>query len=106
MSDSVTINAIEYIPKTPAPAGTRRVIVADNGFIYGGNVEQAEHMGMAGIIVRDAIGIRKWTTDATWSGVVNGPHPGVTLDRLGVDLFIPAHAVRGLHIVSDDWAAL
>lgn len=87
----------------PEQKTQRRVVVVDGGFVYGGDVVAGELDGKSGVYIYNSIMVRYWSSDATWAGVLNGPHEGVILDRLGTTLFVDNDKVGHQHIVSDNW---
>lgn len=106
MNNEIEINGIKYVRADSAPnprTGDRRLVIASKGFIYAGDVESSERDGEPGLMVYNAVIVRRWTSEATWAGVVNGPHAGVTLDRLSATVFIPRRSVESTVDLSDDW---
>ena len=75
---------------------TIRIVVADRGFVYVGNVSKTE----SGLMITNARNIRKWGTSRGLGQLaVDGPQQGTVLDNVGT-VEIPTHAV--MHIIECD----
>lgn len=41
MNSEIIINGVKYVPESPAPSGKRAVVVVDRGWIFAGDVTEA-----------------------------------------------------------------
>ena len=56
MSNTITINGVEYAPVKPAATGTRAVVVVDRGWIFAGDV----HRENGRIRISRAVHVFRW----------------------------------------------
>ena len=96
MSDTLTVNGIEYIRADTAPAGPptdHRIIVADRGWVFVGPASTDDN---GDIVISPAKCIRYWGTDSAKPGLgylaMNGPTDKTKLDASGT-VRIPANSL-------------
>lgn len=81
--EALTINGVEYIRADsvqPVPMGPVRIVVADKGFVFVGNVE--EH-GDGSVTITNAQNIRRWGTSRGLGELINGPTQSTIADPYG-----------------------
>ena len=79
------------------------IVVADRGWVYIGNVEQAE----TGVSITEAQNVRRWGTTAGLGQLAHcGPQGSTALDAYG-SVFVPSHAVISIIDVTnrEAWTA-
>lgn len=88
--ETISINGIEYVKKgaeTPQVIGSKRIIVADRGWVFVGDCEDHDD---GSVTIRNAQNIRNWGTTRGLGELVNGPIVGKTkADQYGVVRCIP-----------------
>jgi hypothetical protein len=83
--ETLVINGVDYIradsvPAAPVPMGPVRIVVADKGFVFVGNVE--EHPDGT-VTLTNAQNIRRWGTTRGLGELVNGPTKATVSDPYG-----------------------
>ena len=78
-AETVTVNGIEYVKKggeNSAPIGTKRIIVADRGWVFVGDCIDNED---GTITIHNAKNIRSWGTTKGLGQLKTGPVPDKTV---------------------------
>ena len=99
MSNFVTVNGVVYVREdsiTPAPSGSRAVVVVDRGWIFAGNV--ARENGR--IILSRAVWVFKWES-CGFAKVIEDPSKADIRPIANVE--IPEGAEIFSVPVSDEW---
>lgn len=89
----IKIDDVEYVraDATTKCDGNIKIVVADRGFVFVGNLEQTADFA----ILRNAKNIRVWGTTKGLGELVNGPTSSTKLDPVGT-VCIPSRAVIAL----------
>lgn len=98
MTDTVTINGIEYIPSTSKPTGTRAVVVVDRGWIFAGDVTREDGR----IRLSNALHVFRWESIG-FAGMIDDPKKAKADLRKIADVDIPAGAEVFCVPVTDNW---
>ncbi len=101
--DQITINGKTYVPEgsaTPQPIpGKRAVVVVDRGWIFAGDVTEANGR----IKLTRAVWVFRWESIG-FDGVIKNPKSDkVTLKKMDTCVDIPADAEVFRTPVADDW---
>ena len=82
--ETLTINGVDYVRAdavpSPVPLGPVRIVVADKGFVFVGNVE--EHAD-ATVTITNTQNIRRWGTKRGLGELVHGPTAATVADPWG-----------------------
>lgn len=101
MSDTITVNGIEYVPKSEvAPVGPRHVVVADKGFIWVGNAVWDENRTT--LTLTSVKNLRRWKSGGFGGALRDPKASGVELDD-AINMTLRAEAVISMHRVSQEW---
>ena len=96
---NITLNGIEYTHVTPAPTGTRAVVVVDRGWIFAGDVTRENGR----IKLANAVWVFKWES-VGFDGVIADPrNPKVKINPMPNGVDIPTAAEIFCVPVADDW---
>lgn len=96
---NITLNGIEYAPVTPAPTGTRAVIVVDRGWIFAGNITREDGR----IKLTNAVWVFRWES-VGFDGVIADPkNPKVTIKPIQNGVDIPSGSEVFCVPVEDGW---
>jgi uncharacterized protein YunC (DUF1805 family) len=97
--ESIIIDGVEFRPVTAdKPNGKRAVVVVDRGWIFAGDVHEANGR----ILLKRAVHVRGWTSIG-FDGMLEDPKStNVTLKKV-TDVDIPAGSEIYRVPVSDDW---
>ena len=98
MTESITINGVEYVPASSKPTGTRAVVVVDRGWIFAGDVTRDNGR----IRLANALHIFRWE-NVGFAGVIADPKSGNADLRPIADVDIPEAAEVFCVPVSDEW---
>lgn len=98
VTDTVTINGIEYIPATSKPTGTRAVVVVDRGWIFAGDVTREDGR----IRLSNALHVFRWESIG-FAGMIDDPKKAKADLRKIADVDIPAGAEVFCVPVTDNW---
>ena len=82
-AETLTLNGIAYVRADsihPATIGTKRIIVADRGWVFIGDCED---MPDGTVTIRDAKNIRKWGTSKGLGQLCTGPTSETIADMAG-----------------------
>lgn len=96
---SITLNGIEYTPITPAPAGTRAVIVVDRGWIFAGDATRENGR----IVLTNAVWVYRWESIGFDGMLANPKNPKVTIKPMPNGVDIPAGSEVFCVPVGDGW---
>ena len=99
MTDTITLNGIEYAPVNRA-TGTRAVVVVDRGWIFAGDVTRENGR----IRLANALHVFKWEA-VGFAGMIGNPEKAKADLRPIADVDMPAGAEVFSVPVSDDWGA-
>ena len=99
MSEAVSINGVEYVPKSEPAPGTRAVVVVDRGWVFAGDVAS-----MNGHVRLDrAVLVRRWS-GVGFSGMVADPgSEHVTLERMPCPVIVAEGMILFTVPVWDGW---
>jgi len=88
--ETITIDDVKYIRADSVGKcdGDIKIVVADRGFVYIGNVEETDDF----VKLKNSSNIRVWGTTKGIGELVGGPLSGTKLDKVG-SLRIPNRAV-------------
>jgi hypothetical protein len=104
MTDTITLNGIEYAPVNRATGtratGTRAVVVVDRGWIFAGDVTRENGR----IRLANALHVFKWEA-VGFAGMIGNPKKAKADLRPIADVDMPAGAEVFSVPVSDDWGA-
>lgn len=83
--ETITIDGTEYvrkdsIPAAATPVGSKRIVVADRGWVFVGNCEDHDD---GSVTITNCCNIRRWGTTAGLGQLVNGPLPDTKYDAYG-----------------------
>mgnify|MGYP001245916551 CR=1 FL=1 len=81
--NTINIDNVEYVRADsiqPRDIGTKRIIVADRGWVFAGDCEDQED---GSVIIRNAQCIRVWGTTKGLGELRNGPTSSTKLDPCG-----------------------
>ena len=98
------VNGVKYVPassippKTPAPKGTRAVIVVDRGWIFAGNVVRKDNR----IYLSNACQVWRWESIG-FNGMIDDPKSSKVVVKKCADVEIPATSEIFAVPVSDNW---
>ena len=87
MSDTITINGIEYVTATSKPVGNRAVVVVDRGWIFAGDVTRENGR----ITLTNALHVFKWES-VGFAGMIADPKKANADLRPIADVDMPAGA--------------
>jgi hypothetical protein len=87
MSDTITINGIEYVPASNRPTGNRAVVVVDRGWIFAGDVTRENGR----IYLANAVHVFRWES-VGFAGIIADCKAGSADLRPIADVDIPASA--------------
>ena len=101
--NTITINGVDYVRAdqvaTPAPAGTRAVVVVDRGWIFAGDVTRENGR----IKLSRAVWVFKWES-VGFDGVIADPkNSKVTIKLMPTGVDIPEGAEVFCVPVSENW---
>jgi hypothetical protein len=97
MKDSVTIDGVTY--RREQPNGKRAVVVVDRGWIFAGDVAEANGR----ITLTRAVWVFRWES-VGFDGVIAKPKSDkVTIRKMDTPVDIPAEAEIFRIPVADDW---
>ena len=69
MNESITVNGVEYVPASDAvPAGPRAVLVLDRGWVFAGDVTEANGR----VVLTNAVQVRSWSSIG-FEGMIDDP---------------------------------
>lgn len=98
MTDTVTINGIDYAPIANRPTNTRAVVVVDRGWIFAGNVTREDGR----IRISNALHVFKWESIG-FAGMIADPKEAKADLRKIADVDMPAGAEVFCVPVNDKW---
>ena len=96
---NITLNGIEYTPVTPAPTGTRAVVVVDRGWIFAGDVTRENGR----IKLSNAVWVFRWESIGFDGVIANPKDKKVTIKPMPQGVDIPQTAEIFSVPVADDW---
>ena len=97
MAKTITVDGVEYAEV--APAGSRAVVVVDRGWVFAGNVSEANGR----IRLSRVVWVMRWESIA-FDGLLASPKSDkVTLKPMEHDVDLPADAELFRVPVGDDW---
>jgi hypothetical protein len=97
--NSITVNGIEYVAKGQGkPNGNRAVVVVDRGWIFAGDVTEANGR----IRLSRAVWVFRWSSIG-FTGVIANPKDSNVDIRKSDDVDIPSGAEVFRVPVADDW---
>ena len=99
MEDRIVVNGIEYVKATPPANGTRAVVVIDRGWIYAGDVTEANGR----IRLDRAVWVFRWESIGFAAMVADPKATGVDIRKCSFCVDIPAGAEIYRVPVADDW---
>ena len=97
ISNSVTIDGVEYIPKSAA--GNIKIIVLDRGFVYVGRVQELDDR----IEVARARCIIRWGTTGHLGELFNGPLEGTKLGDYCSFTAYKSSVIHMINVSADMW---
>jgi len=97
----IEINGITYVPKHAPADGTRRVVVIDRGWIFGGNVERDDDEGV--ITITDAVHVIRWEAIGFDGVCADKQREKMTLKRMDKPVVVPMGSVIFSVVVADTW---
>ncbi len=95
---NITLNGIEYTPVTPAPTGTRAVVVVDRGWIFAGDVTRENGR----IKLANAVWVFRWESIGFDGMLANPKDKKVTIKTVPT-VDIPQSAEIFCVPVQDKW---
>jgi hypothetical protein len=98
MTDTITINGIEYVPASNRPTGNRAVVVVDRGWIFAGDVTRENGR----IYLANAVHVFRWES-VGFAGIIADCKAGKADLRPIADVDIPASAEVFSVLVPDTW---
>ena len=97
MTDKITVNGIEYVPVKPN--GNRAVCVIDRGWVFAGDVTEANGR----VTLTRVVWLRNWLAIG-FDGVISDPNSNKLVKRkMDHSVDFPADAEIFRVPVSDDW---
>jgi len=96
---NITLNGIEYTPVTPAPTGTRAVVVIDRGWIFAGDVTREDGR----IKLSNAVLVFRWESVGFDGVIANPKNSKVTIKPMAQGVDIPQTAEIFCVPVADGW---
>ena len=105
--ETITIDDVKYvradsIPTKPAVEGPIKIVVADRGFVYVGQVVSEDEKF---VTLANASNIRRWGTTKGLGELVGGPTASTVLDKTG-SLRIPMRAVISMiDVEQEKWTS-
>lgn len=97
--DHIIVNGITYVPQSPAPSGTRAVVVVDRGWIFAGDVTRENGR----IRLSRAVHVFCWESIGFDGMIANPKSDKVTLKSLPNGVDVPAGAEVFCVPVADTW---
>jgi hypothetical protein len=105
--ETITIDDVKYVRADSIDdkeqyKGDIKIVVADRGFVYVGNVEEGTEYAR----LTNASNLRIWGTTKGLGELVNGPLSGTKLDKVGT-VRIPNRAIISIiDVVQKSWKLL
>ena len=104
MSKSITIDGVEYVPASEAPAPSPvKIVVLQRGWVVIGRHATLED---GTVRLTSAHVIRVWGTTKGLGELVNGPTGETVLDHAGTVTYHPLTAVLTIDAKEDAWDSL
>lgn len=98
MTDTITVNGVDYVPASTRPTGTRAVVVVDRGWIFAGDVTRENGR----IHLANAVHVFRWE-NVGFAGIIADHKAGNADLRPIADVDIPAGAEVFSVPVPDTW---
>ncbi len=98
MTETVTINGVDYVPANSKQSGNRAVVVVDRGWIFAGDVTRENGR----IYLSDALHVFRWETIG-FAGMIADPRKANADLRPIADVDIPAGAEVFCVPVPEGW---
>lgn len=99
MNEEITINGVVYVPKNKVACGNRCVVVCDRGWIFAGDVTEANGR----IRIDRAVHVVRWESIG-FDGMIADPNSkNVTLKPMTQPVDLPVGAEVFRIPVEDDW---
>ena len=87
MTDTITVNGVDYVPASTKPTGNRAVVVVDRGWIFAGDVVRENGR----IYLSNAVHVFRWE-NVGFAGIIADCKAGNADLRPIADVDIPAGA--------------
>ncbi len=96
---TITVNGIEYVPKSSQPTGSRHVVVLHRGWIFVGNISEEDGQ----VTLTGVRNVRKWASGG-FGGMIRDPKgSGAETDACG-DLGYRADTAEIMRLpVAETW---
>lgn len=98
MTDSITVNGVEYVPASNKPIGNRAIVVVDRGWIFAGDMTRNNGR----ILLENALHVFSWKS-LGFAGMVDDPKKANADLRKIADVDIPEGAEVFCVPVNSKW---
>lgn len=98
----MVIDGVEFVRAdsvTPRATGNRKVVVADRGYIYAGDVEIKNGI----YILSNAVNLFRFSSIGLDGAIANPKSDKVVIKKLTTPVEIPFGSILHMFPVSDDW---